>query len=301
MNMKVTNAVLVTLNISNWDANRQDKRVSMDVATANDVKDKRLCRLRKSLLPKNAVMDRLFAIIRAARTFHYENTLAWMHDGPRILATANFDSYMKQMREYKESFENCVLDFLMQYDNLKDEARDVLGKLFNAGDYPAKGNLKHRYGFEVKVQPMPASSELLTLGLEPAEADSLRTKLESDMRETFDRANRRLWEDLYERLEKLKSKLCDGEAYVREETIAGVRDLAELLPRLNITNDERLNLLSERLTTSLAGVSAAAVKNNPDARQRAATEAQSVFNVMQAFMSPSRSGARVNNTARAAA
>jgi len=59
--MNVTNCVLVTLNISNWDANRQDRRVSALVADANDVKDQRLCRLRKSLLPKTQVMDRLYA------------------------------------------------------------------------------------------------------------------------------------------------------------------------------------------------------------------------------------------------
>lgn len=288
--MKVTNAVLVTLNISSWDANRQDKRVSQVVAEANEVKDKRLCRLRKSLLPKTTVMDKLFAVVRAARTFHYENTLAWMHDGPRMLSTANFDSYMKQMRTFRAQFDECVLNFLAQYEDIKGEAATVLGKLYDAGDYPTVQWLKNRYDFEIKVQPMPASAELLELGLEAEEADALRSKLEADMKDTFQRANRRLWEDLYERLEKLKSKLGDEGAYVKEETIAGVRDLAELLPRLNITNDERLEMLSERLTKSLAGLSAESVKHNPDTRQRAAAETQTVFNVMQSFMNPNRAG-----------
>lgn len=288
--MQVTNAVLVTLNISNWDANRQDKRVSQAVADANDVKDKRLCRLRKSLLPKTQVMDRLFAVIRAARTFHYENTHAWMHDGPRILSTSNFDAYMRQMRRYKADFETCVLDFLTQYEDIRNEAQVVLGKLYDSADYPDKSYLKNRYDFEIKVQPMPASSELLALGLEPAEADALRRKLEADMKETFDRANRRMWEDLYERLEKLKNKLSDDKAYVKEETIAGVRDLAELLPRLNITNDSRLEMLSERLKAGLEGISAESVKTNPSTRERVAAETQTVFNVMQAFMNPARGG-----------
>jgi len=288
--MEIKNAILVTLNISNWDANRQDKRVSQDVADANDVKDKRLCRLRKSLLPKTDVMDRLFSVIRAARTFHYENTHAWMHDGPRILLTANFDAYMTQMRRYKSDFENGVLDFLAQYDTIKGEAASVLGKLYDPADYPNQAALKSRYAFEIKAQPMPASTGLLELGLDPAEADAMRSKLEADMHETYARANRRNFEDLYERLAKLTSKLGDEKAYVKEETIAGVRDLAALLPRMNIMNDERLDMLSERLQKSLAGISAEAVKLNPDTRQRVAAEAQTVFNVMQAFMNPAGAG-----------
>jgi len=284
--MQVKNAILVTLNISSWDANRQDKRVSKDVADANEVKDQRLCRLRKSLLPKTEVMDKLLATVRAARTFHYDNTHAWMHDGPRMLLTSNFDAYMLQMRTFKADFESCVLNFLGQYDAIRDEATGVLGKLYDAADYPDKGTLKSRYGFEIKAQPMPATTELLELGLEPAEADALRSKLEADMAETFARANRRNFEDLQDRLSKLVTKLADEKAYVKEETIAGVRDLAELLPRMNILNDDRLDMLAERLKSSLEGVSAEAVKNNPDTRARVAAETQTVFNVMQAFMNP---------------
>ncbi len=289
--MNVTNCVLVTLNISNWDANRQDRRVSALVADANEVKDKRLCRLRKSLLPKTEVMDRLFAVIRAARTFHYENTHAWMHDGPRILATSNFDAYMKQMRRYKADFETAVLDFITQYDDIKAEAEGVLGKLYDAADYPDKNTLRRRYGFETKIQPMPASTGLLELGLEPEEADAFRRKLEADMAETFQRANRRMWEDLYERLEKLYGKLSDEKAYVKEETIDAVRSLAELLPRMNITNDQKLDSLAAKLKDSLVGLSAESVKHNPSVREKAVADTQTVFNVMQAFMHPGRGGA----------
>lgn len=299
--MQVTNAVLMTLNISNWDANRQDRRVSQAVAEANEVTDKRLCRLRKSLLPKTEVMDRLFAVIRAARTFHYENTHAWMHDGPRILATANFDAYMKKMREYKADFDTAVLDFLAQYPDICEEARGVLGKLYDPADYPRAAELKARYSFEMKVQPMPASTGLLELGLDAAEADALRAKLEADMRETFQTANRRLWDDLFARLEKLYTKLSDEKAYVKEETIAAVRDLAELMPRVNITNDARLEMLSQKLQTALTGVTANGVKNDPGIRAKVTAEARTVYHAMQAFMGLGRASVSEEDTMKAAA
>ncbi|KWT98451.1 MULTISPECIES: hypothetical protein [unclassified Variovorax] len=286
--MEIKNAVLVSLNISVWQANRQDKKISEQVTDAHQVTDRRLGRFWKSLLPKCQVLDTLYAAQRAARTFHYENTLAWMHDGPRILPTANYESYMKAMRGFKHQFEVAVLGLIDQYDGIREEARKVLGQLYSESDYPDKQSLKYKYDFDMKVMTMPASEGMLHLGLADKEAQDLCAKLEADMRDTFKRANRRMWEDLHERLERLSAKLMDGDAYVREETIAAVRDLADLLPRLNVTNDEKLDMLANRLKGSLTNVSAAMVKNDPSARKRVADEAKTVFSVMQAFMGQKR-------------
>jgi len=68
---------------------------------------------------------------------------------------------------------------------IKTEATGVLGKLYDAADYPDKNTLRRRYAFETKIQPMPASTGLLELGLEPEEADAFRRKLEADMADTF--------------------------------------------------------------------------------------------------------------------
>jgi len=280
-------SVLVMLEISTWDANRQDRKASLAVAAANNVTDQRLCRLRKSLLPKAKSLDQLAAHVRAARTFHYDNTHAWMHDGPRILTRSNFDPYMTQMRQYKANFDMAVLNVLAEYEDLKEQARSALGQLYLESDYPPRESLFTRYNFDTTTQPMPVSANLLELGLESAEAEELRLKLESDMRETFANANRRLWDDLYARLEKLYSKLSDEKAYVMEETLDGVKKLAELLPRMNLTNDPNLEVLAARLTSSLSGLSATALKSDPSVREKAVKDTHSVFHVMQSLRSAS--------------
>lgn len=276
-------SVLVTLNIGTWDANRQDRRASKEVATANNVTDQRLCRLRKSLLPKTDTLRALESVVRAARTFHYENTHAWMNDGQRILTRANFDPYMVRMRQYKSEFEMAVLNVMAEYENMKAKAKEVLGLLYEESDYPTRESLFVRYHFETGIQPMPVSANLLDLGLESAEAEELRLKLERDMAETFAKANRRLWDDLFARLQKLYEKLSDEKAYVMDETIDGLRNLAELLPRMNITNDANLAVMAANLSSSLEGLSAAAVKYDPALREKAAKDTGAVFSVMQAL------------------
>jgi len=286
--MIVTNCSLVSLNISGWEANSQDRRVSAEVAVANQVKDRRLCRLRKSLLPKSAEQDKLNAVVRAARTFHYQNTHDWMHQGPRILPSANASMYLKRMGEFKRRHEEAVLDLMDAYDGLCEKAREVLGALYNAKDYPRMHTLRSKYGFEFVVQPMPASATLLEMGLEPESAMELKRKLEEDMAKTFQQANRRMWEDLYARLEKLYSRLSDEKAQVQGKTLDAVRSLAEMLPRMNITNDTQLTAMATRLSESLQGLSEKAVNHNPTTRERVLADTQTVFNVMQAYMYPRR-------------
>lgn len=223
------------------------------------------------------------SVVRAARTFHYENTHAWMHDGPRILTRANFDPYMVRMRQFKSEFEMAVLNVLGEYEDMKEQAKKVLGMLYDESDYPTRESLFTRYTFDTAIQPMPVSANLLDLGLESAEAEELRLKLERDMAETFAKANRRLWDDLFARLEKLYVKLSDEKAYVMDETIDGLRNLAELLPRMNITNDANLAVMAANLTSSLEGLSAASVKHDPALREKAAKDTGAVFSVMQAL------------------
>lgn len=284
------NSLLVTLCISVWDANRQDRRASNEVAAANNVTDKRLCRLRKSLLPKARVLDVLAAEVRAARNFHYENTHAWLHDGPRILTRANYEPYMTRMRGFKTDFDTAVFNLIAEYESLKHQAKGVLGSLFNPDDYPARDTLLQKYNFDTMLQPLPLASSLLDLGLDDAETDIIRQKLERDMADTFGRANRRLWDELFGKVEKLYTKLADEQAYVMEETIDAVRKLAELLPRINITQDPNLAVVAGNLTRGLAGVTADAVKTNPSVRLAAMSEVRLVYHVIQSLRAAPVSG-----------
>lgn len=281
------NSLLVTLGISVWDANRQDRRASNQVAAANNVTDKRLCRLRKSLLPRAKVLDVLAAVVRAARTFHYENTHTWLHDGPRILTRANYDEYMARMRMFKAEFDAAVFNLMAEYETLKAKACEVLGNLYDEKDYPPRDSLLQRYSFDTVLQPMPLSTSLLDLGLDDSEAQALREKLEREMSATFGKANRRLWDELNQRVERLYSKLADEKAYVMEETIEAVRKLAELLPRINLMDDAQLNAVAASLSSALRGVTAVAVKSNPSVRVRAASEVGLAYRILQGMQGES--------------
>lgn len=282
--MTVNNAILVSLNISKWDANCGDKQSSVEVAEANAVSDKRLCRVRKSLLPRNLHMKRLNDTESQARCFNYANTHAWMHDGPRILMKSNFDRYMRQMRTFKANFEAAAFELVAVYDDLKAQAQQVLGRLYREEDYPSKESLLRRFSFEITPQPLPASSTLLELGFESYEVEEMRSKLEDKMADVFAKANERVWEKMFDKLGKFSARLVDPDSYIKQASIDALCDTAEMLPRISVTEDPRLEAISVRTLNILDGVSDVALKSNPAARARVLADIEALRSHMQAMM-----------------
>jgi len=294
------NCVLVNLTICQFDVHRKDSRISKEVADSNSVKDQKLCRVRKSLLPKTAQLQEVHSIAQKARMFHYENTHAWMFDGPRILMTSNFEAYSKKIREFEKEFQTAVNALVDNYETMKDQAKVLLGSLYNEKDYPQKDSLKKYFSFKMKIQPLPASSSLLNIKFEGEDQDALRAELEADMAETYQKANKRLWQNLFEKLEKLYLKLQDEEATVRESTLKAVRDLVELLPQINITKDPKLEELANQLKASLDGLSHTSLNTNPEVRKKTTEQANKIFNVMQSYMHSNKKEPVLDEIKRAA-
>jgi hypothetical protein len=278
---EIKNAVLVMLSIREWQAKAQDKTAAAQVAKENDVKDAKQARVWKSLLARCDAVKKYEAARRAARTFHYANTLTWMHDGPRILTTENYDEYMTQMRKLKAQFEEAVLDFIEQYPQLKQDSKVMLGKLYDESQYLSNAQLMERYSFSWQVMPMPATEGLLSLKLKTDDAEQLADQLREEMNESFRNATRKMWADLFQVVEKLVLKLKDESAKVKATHIDSVRELTALLPRLNIMGDEHLDIIAKRLGETLESVTEAKLEHDLGARRKVAEETQSVFNVIQ--------------------
>lgn len=289
MNAQVSGCLLVSLRLEAWANATEDKQASTELAEAKKA-ETRAARVWKTLLPKTSAVKRVNAAIRAIRTFHYRNTLVYLHDGPRILTAANYLDYKKGLRHLQDELTNAVEDLVEQLEDLKTASQAKLGDLYKEDDYPTANDLRAAYGLEVVYAPMPDGANLLSSGLDTEEAEKLRGDLERQMRETYERATRKQWEDLYTRIATLQRQLTAEDAAPHDKTVEGLKSLVELLPKLNITNDEKLTLMTERLRKSLAGVTAGGLRTDPMARERVAAETRSIQTVMTAFMGRGNTG-----------
>lgn len=248
------NCVLVNLSIRSWIANKQDAAVATEVAQAKGIQDTKMGRYWKSLLPKCAEVDAVNQAMGKVRAFHYANTLSYMHDGPRILPTAHYGDYQAAMQKLRTEFDLAVNAMIAKYDTLKTDAKVLMGSLYNEMDYPEKEYVRGRYGIGTTFMPMPSSDVLLELGFDTGSAADMKVRLETELSERFRKNARALWEQLDGNVETLLKTLGDAKKSIRNESLEASRRLATLLPKLNVVEDKRLNVVCERLLKVLDGV-----------------------------------------------
>lgn len=298
-NAKVTGAVLVSLTIAEFGNNKRDQAASTDVVQRNEA-EASAARVWKTLLPKGSAMDGVRTAISALRNFHYKNTHAYVHDGPRILPTKNFAEYQKGLRKLEDDFAKAVVALVADFEALKDAARKKLGHLFNDDDYPVKEELSSAYRVSVVYSPLPVTDNLLDLGLETADMVEMRNQLQKELESTFQAANRRMWAELHDRLSTMIAQISHEKSNVHPKTLEGVSALVEMLPRMNLTNDTALDAMAKRLSAVLATMQGESFRNDPALKSQVASEARAVFGVMSSFMSARRTTAPVSLEAKVA-
>ncbi len=282
-NQKKT-AVLVGLYVSRWDPNKKDLKISQEVATSHGIKDARMGRFWKSLLPRNEQFKALCAVEFQARKFHYDNTLPWMQEGMRILPCDNYMDYMEAMRKFKAAFDTAVLEFIEAYPDAVEDAKLLLNGLFDAKDYPEASKLKSRFSFSTTVMPLPASSNLEGQGIPEEELERAKADVERELSAAFRAANRELWDRLFNAISDIQSRLDNPKGRVMEKTVDNLRSLLSVLKRLNVSGDPRLEQMRQMAEKKLAMVSPAEIRIDPAARKAARNEVKSIEDTMRSLM-----------------
>lgn len=282
--MKLTDkAMLARPRITLWSAKKHDAKVSAEVAQSHGTSTE-AGRYNKHLLAGfDAPLKAVQKLANEARTFHYENTLAWADDGARILPAANFFDYSQRMGEFRERFETTVGNFCTEYPNLRENARRALNGLFNPDDYPDERDIARRFDFDVAILPMPDAQDF-RVNLGDAEVAAIRQEIEKRTEEATAGAMRDLWQRLYDCVTAMRDKLAVPDAIFRDSLVGNLRDLCALLPKLNVTGDEKLQALADQAEHNLAAHNPETLRESPAARATAAQDAARIAKLMESYM-----------------
>lgn len=279
--MKIQHKGMIAyLNISTWTARKFDARVTREIEASYAASNSG--RYNKILIATEYLAN-IQKIASAARKYHYENTLPWFDNGGRMLPAANYFGYVQKIDEFRNEYFQEVSKFLNLYPGYKDEARQRLNGMFAEEDYPELDQLKGKYGMAIQLQPIPDADDFrVSLNEDDVEAirDAYRQQLEKSMAE----ANKELWERLYEVVGHLLERLATADAKFKNSLVENIRELCELMPKLNITDDENLNAMVAEVQQTLAGLSPDALRKNPDLRGQAASQARKILDKMQHYV-----------------
>lgn len=262
-----SSAMFAELSIGNWTARKLDKTATKQTTAAAGAADDAGAFHKKLLsCPELEAVQKHIANTRA--NIHYRLTMPWSDLGLRLLPTSVFPEYYKEITAAETEFHRLVNEFLQAYTWAQAQAQARLGNLFSSDDYPTAESVASKFRFRHTQTPIPDVDDFrLNIGHEAETA--LKTQYQNFYTAQIDAAMRDVWQQTYDALAKMSERLdyTDKEdkatrKIFRDSLVENVRDLLALLPKFNITQDQRLENMRIRLEDAMLGVSADALRED---------------------------------------
>ena len=275
-------ALLVKLAIGMPGNGRKDKKLTAEV-TANHRLQANAGRWNKTLYPVAAFLP-LTELAGSARTLHYRDTLPWLDEGFRILPVLMFDEYTKGMRKIRNEFQELSEShFLGQLTKWESEARAMHNGTFNEKDYLPEHKLRKKFKFSTDCIPIPSSADF-RVKISSDEMAALQSGMDNRLEQATRDAQADLWRRLVEPLEHLMSKLREPDSTFRDSLIGNLRDICQLIPKLNLTGDRHLADFAEQVERQFSGLQPQRLRDFPSERNAAKMDAESIMAKMADYM-----------------
>ena len=261
-----SSAVLIDLNISVWTARKLDKNVSKEI-DINKQTTIKAGNYNKHIL---AGADQLEAITKLAgeiRDWHGRQTLPWSDTGTRLLPMTNFFDYKHQLGVYEAEFKSRINTFIHEYPNIVQSMAYKLGALFNRSEYPDANDIATKFNMRYTIMPVPETNDFRV-----DIADDIRNEMQQEYQKAYEgrveAAMSDAWSRLHTTLEHMIDRLSGDEKKIfRNSLVDNALELTNLLTRLNVTNDPKLESARRALEQSLVGVTADELRDSKGARE----------------------------------
>lgn len=260
-------AMLVELRISTWTARKRDNETTMEVNQAKEA-DPDAGSVYKYLMAGSDHLKKIEKYAAKVRAWNATQTLPWMK-GIGLLPIENFFRYREQIGTMQNNYYALVQDFETVYPSLVTAQAFKLGKYFKPEEFPPAETLAQRFKFDFNFLPVPESGDFRVNCEARIKAD-LAEQYEKMYTEKLSEAMREPWERLHGVLTKLRERMTDGEDgernIFRDSIVTNAVELCDLLSRLNVTKDPKLEEARRMVERALVGVDIKDLRALPSAR-----------------------------------
>ena len=216
-------------------------------------------------------------------------SLPYPEPGIRLIRQDKIDDFAAQMREFQEELTEAVETLDRHYNELKATARQRLGSLFNAGDYPE--SLRHMFSVESDFPSVEPPDYLQQLNPQLYEQECQRVQSRFD--EAVRLAEEAFTAELAKLVSHLTERLSGQEMASRKLRNSMVENLTEFFQRfreLNVRSSEQLDQLVGQAQQVIRGVEPQDLRDNAGLRQHVATEISRVQSVLDGLLVDSQGG-----------
>ena len=259
-----SSAMFAELSIGNWTARKLDRKATKETTSANGASDDAGAFHKKLLsCPELEAIQKHIANTR--QNIHYRLTMPWSDLGVRLLPTAMFAEYYKEITAAETEFHRLVDAFLQAYTWAQAQAQARLGNLFSSDDYPSVEIVAAKFRFRHSQTPIPDAGDFrLDIGNEAQ--DALRKQYADFYAQQLNNAMGDVWQRTYDALQKMSERLdyadADNKKIFRDSLVDNVREMLGLLSKFNVTGDQRMENMRVRLEDAMLSVSADALRDD---------------------------------------
>jgi hypothetical protein len=222
---------------------------------------------KKLIDTKNPTYKTLTAIKSQVWSYWRTMTLPFPQLGVRLIRQADVEAFETRMREFREQLMAAAANLQLEYDTLKNAAREKLGGLYNPSDYPA--TLEGVFELSWEYPAVDAPNYLMTFNPElyAQEQNRIQQRFEAAVVMAEDAFAEQLQEMVAHLIERLTDK-PDGERKVfRNAAIENFKEFYDNFRRMNVRSNEQLDGLIRQANDLVAGVDVKDLRENKDMRQ----------------------------------
>jgi len=287
-------AMLVSLSIGLFNPKKTDRTVTREVLISKNAVSNAGAFV-KNILPEESIKP-IQSEASALRAWMYTQTLPWNDEAVRLLPVAQWDAFTDQLRARIASFNSLVDQFCANYETHRDKAQLQLGALADPKDYPPLSEVRSRFYIRVNYTPLPDSRDFRLDDMPEEAMSELREQADLRVAEAVSEARNDLYRRLTERLEHIVKRMNEVAAKKEGSRIHGsllnnLSELCQLIPSLNVTKDQELENLRQRVLREIAPFDIEDVRDNEDTRTELKNKAASILAAMGFAQTPQREAA----------
>ncbi|MBW2645180.1 MAG: hypothetical protein JRE23_03190 [Deltaproteobacteria bacterium] len=283
-------ALMVRLVRKKLNRNKMDKDLGVLIRDLKSVTESSAVRVNKSLFSKSCT-DAYMKVYNDGSKYFYRVTLPWDDRGWRLLSIELFEDFQKTVKKYTKDYRAKVMDFIEHIDGHIEEAKKMLGEAFSIDDYKflaSNGSVDQEYlldqfSFEIEFNTVTSGDDLRA-SLTEDDREIIADQINKQATENFARANEHIITSLHECILAIHERLCNDENVFRDTLVTNLEDLCDLIPKMNIAGDIKINELAADAKAKLTKWEPAILREVPSIRKDVSNEAKKILKGMEGLI-----------------
>lgn len=194
------------------------------------------------------------AIKSQASAFWRGLTLPYPQEGVRLIRQADVTTFEERMSDFKAQLDAAVANLQLEYEVIKEKAREKLGSLYNAEDYPS--TLEGVFSISWEYPPIEPPQYLMTFN--PQLYEQERSRIQHRFEEAVTLAENAFAEELSGLISHLVERLTDEpdgkKKAFKASTIENFKEFYQNFQRMNVRSNASLEALISQANNLVSGI-----------------------------------------------